>query len=108
MKPFLYFHEAVIKLGCSPQWLTQQITRGLVRFTLESDQKGAHRYRLNRDDVKELMGTTPKFKPSARPTPRMTEAKVVFRSIKTSIEIQEEARSLGLTVEEYRREIGIR
>jgi hypothetical protein len=106
MTSYLYFQEAVRFLGCTPTWLTQQITRGLVEFTLESDGKGAHRYRLNREDLKKLLGEVPVYVPqNPSRSPIMSEAKERFRSTRASIEIREEARELGISVEEYQREI---
>ena len=106
MTKYLYFQEAVRFLGCTPTWLTQQITRGLVEFTLESDGKGAHRYRLNKDDLRRLLGDVPVYTPqNPSRAPIMNKAKEQYRSVRASIEIREEARELGLTVEEYQREI---
>lgn len=96
----LYFLEAVRWLGCSPQWLTRQIDKGLVRFTLESDGKGAHRYRLNRDDLDALRESIPTWHP--QPTKEVAiSTPIKQRTARHKAELMREARELGMTLEEY-------
>ena len=101
----IYFQDAVRWLGCTPQWLTQQIAKGFVRFTLESDGKGANRYKLSRDDIESLFNHVPKYK--LQPAKHVTVVLTTQRKARVSAEIVAEAHELGMGVKEYMREMGM-
>ena len=100
---YLNFDEAVHLLRCRREWLERQLDRGLVRYKIKW-MNGVSYYRLWKDDLLALSRPGPAPKPVFF-TPEVE--RVVRAGKKQKLQLRLEAQQLGLTLEEYAREMGI-
>ena len=101
---YIPFFAAKHRLRCEGSWLSEQIDRGKVRYRLESMNDGTFRYLLCLDDVKNLFPPTRPHPKSPPIEPFVSKSRQVIRRVELIVE----ASALGMTVEEYMREMEIR
>jgi hypothetical protein len=101
----LSFRAAARRLRCTPAWLSAQIHTGKIRYTLETMRDGTARYWLSRDDIETLRAQVPVYTEVKREEP--TSNKPTPASSLRQLELKAEAAELGMSLEDYKKEMGL-